>query len=85
MREIKNQVIYRKLVDLKKLENNPRQISKKDMEILKMSIKNNPEFLEARPLISSDRTGDLVTIAGNQRYKAAKALKMAEKITALEF
>ena len=70
------QIIYRKLDDLTKLHHNPRQIAKKDMERLKKSIADNQDYFEARPIILSDRTGELVIIAGNQRYEAAKSLGM---------
>lgn len=70
------EVVYRKLSELKKLPNNPRTIKKDDMERLKKSIKDNPDYFEARPIILSNRTGDLVILAGNQRYEAAKALGM---------
>lgn len=79
----KIQIEYRKLDELKKLENNPRTIKKKDFETLKESIKNNQDYFEARPLILSDRTGELVIIAGNQRFEAAKSLKMTEVPTVL--
>lgn len=78
-----NEIIYRKLSELKKLPNNPRTIKKDDMERLKKSIKDNPDYFEARPIILSNRTGDLVILAGNQRYEAAKALKMDEVPTFL--
>ena len=67
---------YRKLTELKLLHNNPRKIGKPEFEILCKSIKENPEFFEARPILLSDRTGELVIIAGNQRYKAAQHLKL---------
>ena len=70
------EVVYRKISELKKLPNNPRTIKKDDMERLKKSIKDNPDYFEARPIILSNRTGDLVILAGNQRYEAAKALGM---------
>ena len=76
-------VIYRKLSDLKKLHNNPRTITKSDMDRLKKSIHDNPDYFEARPLILSNRTGDLVILAGNQRYEAAKALGIDEVPTFL--
>lgn len=77
------EIKYRKLVDLKKLPNNPRTIKKDDMERLKKSIKDNPDYFEARPIILSNRTGELVILAGNQRYEAAKALGMDEVPTFL--
>lgn len=77
------EIKYRKLTDIKKLPNNPRTIKKDDMERLKKSIKDNPDYFEARPIILSNRTGELVILAGNQRYEAAKALKMEEVPTFL--
>ena len=74
---------YRKLEDLRKLENNPRKISSEDFQILVKSIKDNPDYFEARPLLLSDRTGELVIIAGNQRYDAAKYLGLKEVPTYL--
>lgn len=74
----KTQIEYRPLSELHELPGNPRTIKKDQFEKLKTSIQNNADYFEARPLILSDRTGELVILAGNQRYKAAKALKMAE-------
>ena len=74
---------FRKLDDLKKLDNNPRTIKKDDFERLKKSIEDNADYFEARPLILSDRTGELVIIAGNQRYEAARALNMTKVPTFL--
>ena len=39
-------------------------------------MKDDPEFLEARPIIASNRTGRLVVVAGNQRLRAAQSLAM---------
>ena len=66
------QIVYRNIKDLHLLENNPRKISVNEMEKLITSIQNNHDYFEARPLILSDRTGELIILAGNQRYKAAK-------------
>lgn len=76
-------VIYRKIESLSKLENNPRTITPEDMERLKESISNNPDYLEAHPIVLSDRTGELVIIDGNQRYEACVQLGMSEVPTAL--
>ena len=77
------EVIYRNLSDIKPLDNNPRKISKEQLATLKKSISENPEYFEARPIILSDRTGELVIIAGNQRYRACKELKFKEVPTIL--
>lgn len=76
-------VIYRKIESLSKLENNPRTITPEDMERLKESISNNPDYLEAHPIVLSDRTGELVIIDWNQRYEACVQLGMNEVPTAL--
>lgn len=78
MKEIKNIVKYRPVGDIKELPNNPRTITKEDFDRLKNSIIDNPEYFEGRPLILSDRTGELVVLAGNQRLRAAKAVGMKE-------
>lgn len=67
---------YRKLSELKKLDNNPRTIKEEDLARLIQSIRDNPEYFEARPLILSDRTGELVILGGNQRFEASKFLKL---------
>lgn len=78
MKEIKNIVKYRPVSEIKELPNNPRTISKEDFDRLKDSIIDNPEYFEGRPLILSDRAGELVVLAGNQRLRAAKAVGMKE-------
>jgi len=74
---------YRNLKDLKLLDRNPRTIKDDDFKKLVQSIESNPDYFEARPLILSDRTGELVIIAGNQRYRAAKELKLKQVPTFL--
>lgn len=61
------QVEYRAIAELKELPGNPRTIKKDQFEKLKQSIKDNADYFEARPIILSDRTGELVILAGNQR------------------
>lgn len=51
------QIVWRDLNDLHKYSGNPRKITREQMERLKESIRNNPDYFEARPLILSDRTG----------------------------
>lgn len=74
--EPKHKVVYRDLTELTPLEDNPRWIKEDDFNRLCASLQNNPDLLEAQPLILSDRTGELVIIAGNQRYKAAQTVGM---------
>jgi len=74
---------YRSIKDLKKLPGNPRTIKEKDMDTLVKSIKDNPDYFEARPLILSDRTGELIILAGNQRYEAARMVGLEQVPTYL--
>lgn len=71
MKAIKNKVEYKSVDEIYQLENNPRTITKEKMDILVQSIKDNPDYFEARPIICSDRTGKLIILAGNQRARAA--------------
>jgi hypothetical protein len=70
-------IICRKLSDMVLLKNNPRKITAAEMDRLVDSIKING-FWRHRPITLSDRSGKLVVIAGNQRYKAAKKLQLEE-------
>lgn len=74
----KAQVEYRNIAELHELPGNPRTIKKDQFEKLKKSLQDNADYFEARPIILSDRTGQLVILAGNQRYKAAKALGLEQ-------
>lgn len=79
----KFKVVYRPLDQMKPLENNPRWIKKEDFERLCASVQNNPELFEAQPIILSNRTGENVIIAGNQRYRAAIEVGLKEVPTIL--
>lgn len=74
---------YRNINEITKLSNNPRVIKDKQFKTLCDSIEKNKDYFEARPIILSDRTGELVIIAGNQRYEAAKHLGLTEVPTVL--
>lgn len=60
-----------KISDLKPTEKNPRQISKKDFEALKKSLKNFPEMRELREVVVDE---NLRILGGHQRVKALRAL-----------
>lgn len=70
------EIVYRKLSQLKPNPKNPRKSTKEAVEKLAESIKANPKFFEARPVLLSDRTGKLVIIGGERRSEAAALLKM---------
>lgn len=57
------------------LQNNPRKITKTEMDKLCDSLKKDPDFLEHRPILVHDVEGILNVYAGNQRVLAAKKLK----------
>lgn len=77
------EIVYRNISDIKKLDSNPRVISKEQLEKLQRSILDNQDYFEARPIILSDRTGELVIIAGNQRYEACRLLGIKKVPTIL--
>lgn len=66
------------LSELKLWKDNPRTISASELKALKDSIQRKPYFIYARPIVLSDRTGELIVIAGNQRYKALLELGWKE-------
>lgn len=70
------EIVYRKLSDIKPNPKNPRSATEEEIKALAESIKSNPKFFEARPILLSDRTGELVMIAGERRSEAAAMLKM---------
>ena len=78
MATIKNKVEYLPIEEVFEYKGNPRTIKKADFERLKKSLKDNPDYFEARPLIVSNRTGKNIIIAGNQRAKAAVELGLKE-------
>lgn len=70
------EIVYRKLRDIKPNPKNPRKGTKEAIEKLAESIKGNPKFFEARPILLSDRTGELIIIGGERRSEAAALLGM---------
>lgn len=55
---------------------NPRFIRDERYKQLVTSLADNPQLLEARPILCSDRTGKLIVLGGNMRLRAAKELKL---------
>lgn len=70
------EIVYRNLSAIKPNPKNPRKGTKEAVEKLAESIKGNPKFFEARPILLSDRTGELVIIGGERRSEAARLLGM---------
>ena len=58
------EIVYRKLSDIRPNPKNPRKRTDAAVQALAESIKANPQFFDARPILLSDRTGDLVIIGG---------------------
>lgn len=76
-------VVMRPLADLVPNPKNPRTAQDEDIAALAESIKANPRFFVARPILLSDRTGVLMIIAGERRSEAARLLGMTEVPTIL--
>lgn len=73
---------FRKVSELHPLPENPRTITKADMDRLVDSLKING-FWEHRPMAIEEQGGRLVVLDGNQRLKASKKLKIKEVPTVL--
>ena len=56
------------------LENNPRRISRHQMDKLKKSLLVDPDFLKHRPCLVNLKDGKYHVYAGNQRVRAAQEL-----------
>ena len=72
------EIVYRKLDDLIPNPKNPRKAPDGAIKKLAESIKANPKFFEARPILLSDRLGYLMIIGGERRSEAARLLGMTE-------
>lgn len=73
MQEVKYKVEYVEVSKLKTHPENPRFIKDEAFEILCQSIKDNPHYFEARPVICDK---NYIIWAGNQRYRAGKHIGM---------
>jgi len=67
-------IIWRELDTIQPNPENPRILTKEGFERLKQSFEDNPELINGKPLLLSDRTGALVIIGGNSRYAVAQSL-----------
>jgi ParB-like chromosome segregation protein Spo0J len=65
------------ITDLALPDWNPRKITEHDFQGLVESIKADPDFLKARPIIVNTRSGQNVVIAGNMRIRACQHLGYA--------
>jgi ParB-like chromosome segregation protein Spo0J len=64
--------------ELKLLERNPRKITQEQMDRLCQSLKDDPSFLQSRPVLVNKKEEVLEVYAGNQRVRAAKWLGWKE-------
>lgn len=60
------------------LPENPRSWSRKDLDLLKKSLKETPELFEARGIIVYPFENQYVVMGGNMRLAAARELKMEQ-------
>jgi len=63
---------------LKSSSKNPRKITKAGIERLKKSIKDNPLFFEARPVLVNHKNDEYYIVGGHQRVEAARQLNLEE-------
>lgn len=82
-KETYNKTISRPLADLHFHPANPRDHSEESTRRLADSIKEDPTYFEAHPILLSDRTGELVIIGGEGRCRAARFLGMTDAPTFL--
>jgi ParB-like chromosome segregation protein Spo0J len=80
-----SQIKMIKLSQLTSLENNPRKITKQQFDKLKKSLEASPDYLFVRPLLVNHVDDKMTVYAGNQRLRAAKALKWKEIPCIVEF
>lgn len=78
MKSTTYKIQYLPVEKLKLNDNNPRRIKGAEFKSLVKSLQECPGLFEARPLLCSDRTGELIILGGNMRYRAALELKYKE-------
>ncbi len=66
---------YIPIDDVRPNPENPRTITEEASEKLTESLRECPELFEVRPLLCSDRTGELIALGGNQRLQSAQTLE----------
>ncbi len=64
-----------KLSEIQPNPDNPRQISKPDMDRLLKSLQEFPEMLKIREIVTDE---NMVILGGNMRYQALKAQKVKD-------
>jgi len=74
--EIETKLLANNNGQVEGVPDNPRSITDDGFERLKTSLTEDPEFLNHQPLLVYDNHGEYVVMGGNQRLRAAKALKM---------
>jgi ParB-like chromosome segregation protein Spo0J len=68
-----------RVAELHLSDRNPRTISPARFENLKRSLREDPEFLDARPLLVNSYPGrENIAVAGNMRLRAAQELGWTE-------
>lgn len=69
------EIVYRKLVDLKPHPDNPRKVKDENaIADFAEKLRTNPKHFEARPILLSNRTGEMVIIGGERRWESAAYL-----------
>lgn len=78
IRTIKINLLEQNVGQVPGLPSNPRTWTRAELDLLKASIVETPELLEARGLIVYPYGGKYVTIGGNMRYSALLELGESE-------
>jgi len=71
----KYKIEYLPINQVKLNDKNPRFIKDGEFKKLVKSLRECPQLFDARPLLCSDRTGELIILGGNMRYRAALELR----------
>ena len=67
--EIEQKIVN--ITEIKENKDNPRKISKSQLERLKLSLQKFPEMLSIREIVVDE---NMVILGGNMRYRALKNL-----------
>lgn len=81
--EIYNEIVFRSLDSLVFCPDNPKNHSEEDVADLAAKLQQDPLFFKSRPILLSDRTGELMIIGGEGRCRAARSIGMTEAPTFL--
>lgn len=68
------EIQYLQVSDLHVSKNNPRKITKKQVDLLRASLEEDPTYLERRPILVALMKGKYIIYAGTQRFLTIKEM-----------